>query len=274
MSRRPRASASRRARGPGQRRAAAGAGVGGARLPARRDDGSGCPRTSTTSATAVHLRALAGSTTKADNRVGPADEGLSYVVGEHGERLAPARSGRGAAGPLMGVSTPPPIRPDWAGWRSSSTTRYRLPYHIHPPQEFASLVGANSKDEAYYFLPGVDLGAHPESFFGVHPWIAERGGVRHAAALPRRLGQRPDPAAFPGRAAGARRRLHDPVRGAARPGHGADARAAGGLRRPRDVPGAQRRQDHLARTCCSRTCGRRTAQSTVSGSRSASSSGS
>jgi hypothetical protein len=29
-------------------------------------------------------------------------------------------------------------------------------------------VGLQSKDEAYYYLPGVDLGPHPESFLGLH----------------------------------------------------------------------------------------------------------
>lgn len=44
----------------------------------------------------------------------------------------------------------------------------RVPFHIHPPTEQARAVGLQSKDEAYYFLPGVDLGPHPESFFGIH----------------------------------------------------------------------------------------------------------
>ena len=34
-------------------------------------------------------------------------------------------------------------------------------------------MGRRSKDEAYYFPPGHDLGEHPESFLGVHPSIAE-----------------------------------------------------------------------------------------------------
>jgi hypothetical protein len=34
-------------------------------------------------------------------------------------------------------------------------------------------VGRSSKDEVYYFPSGVDLGAHPETFFGLHPGIAE-----------------------------------------------------------------------------------------------------
>ena len=45
----------------------------------------------------------------------------------------------------------------------------RIPFHIHPPLEQARRAGRNSKDEAYYFPPGVDLGEHPESFLGLHP---------------------------------------------------------------------------------------------------------
>jgi hypothetical protein len=32
-------------------------------------------------------------------------------------------------------------------------------------------VGRNPKEEAYYFPEGVDLGPHPETYFGVHPYI-------------------------------------------------------------------------------------------------------
>jgi hypothetical protein len=35
-------------------------------------------------------------------------------------------------------------------------------------------VGCNAKDESYHFPAGADFGAHPETFFGVHPWITER----------------------------------------------------------------------------------------------------
>jgi hypothetical protein len=40
-------------------------------------------------------------------------------------------------------------------------------------QKHAKLVGRNSKDEAYYFPEGVDKGKHPETYFGVHPYIAK-----------------------------------------------------------------------------------------------------
>jgi hypothetical protein len=49
----------------------------------------------------------------------------------------------------------------------------RLPYHIHQMQQHAKLVGRNSKDEAYYFPEGVDMGRHNETFFGVHPYIVK-----------------------------------------------------------------------------------------------------
>lgn len=59
----------------------------------------------------------------------------------------------------------------------------RVPYHIHPPAKEAEKVGLNSKDEAYYFLPGANLGPHPESFFGVHSSLSEeearQGVVEH-----------------------------------------------------------------------------------------------
>ena len=114
------------------------------------------------------------STTKADNRVGPSDEGLSWLVGEGDERLLLRDAVRLDADALLG-SAYAATHPQGLG-RLAKLFDYgaRLPYHIHPPQEFAALVGANAKDESYHFPAGVDMGAHPETFFGVHPWIAEQ----------------------------------------------------------------------------------------------------
>jgi hypothetical protein len=125
------------------------------------------------------------STTKADNRVGPDDEGLTRLVDEHSAPgTGPLLRDVVAAAPaeLMG-STYAERHPDGLG-RLAKIFDYadRLPYHVHPPQEYASLVGANAKDESYHFLPGADLGAHPESFFGVHPWIAAQQA--HEVLLP------------------------------------------------------------------------------------------
>jgi hypothetical protein len=122
------------------------------------------------------------STTKADNRVGPEDEGLSYVVGEDGERLLLRDAVASDAATVMGEEYAA-THPTGLG-RLAKLFDYgdRLPYHIHPPQEYAALVGANSKDESYHFPAGVDMGAHPETFFGVHPWIAEQRA--HDTLLP------------------------------------------------------------------------------------------
>jgi len=122
-----------------------------------------------------------GSTTKADNRVGPPDEGLSYIAQEGagrvtlkdaveadpvaimGEEYAATHAGLGRLAKIFDYAT-------------------RLPLHLHQKQEHAALVGRHSKDEAYFFPAGVDMGPHPETFLGVHPSIAEEGN--HEALLP------------------------------------------------------------------------------------------
>ncbi len=121
------------------------------------------------------------STTHADNVVGPDDEGISYVRGEAGERINLADAVDAAPDIIMGA--------DYAATHAGLGRLAkifdfgaRIPYHVHPPAEHAALVGRRSKDEAYYFPPGVDMGAHPETFFGVHPFIAR--GPRDAMLLP------------------------------------------------------------------------------------------
>ena len=114
-----------------------------------------------------------GSTTQADNRIGPPDEGLSYIALESGERITlkeavqvagPAIMGEGYARTHKGLGRLAKIY-DFAA---------RIPYHLHQRKEDAALVGRNPKEEAYYFPEDVDLGPHPETFFGVHPFIVEQ----------------------------------------------------------------------------------------------------
>jgi hypothetical protein len=114
------------------------------------------------------------STTRADNLVGPPDEGLSYL----------ALDGPGRVTLKEAVETDPvAIMGEWYAASHAGLGRLakifdyssRLPLHLHQRQEYAALVGQRSKDEAYYFPPGVEMGPHPESFFGVHPSIAEEG---------------------------------------------------------------------------------------------------
>jgi hypothetical protein len=115
-----------------------------------------------------------GSTTKADNRIGPPDEGLSYVALEGPDRITLKQAVEADPAALMG--------PDYAAThtglnRLAKIFDYggRLPFHLHQRQEHAALVGRHSKDEAYFFPPGPRMGPHPETFLGVHPSIVEDG---------------------------------------------------------------------------------------------------
>jgi hypothetical protein len=113
-----------------------------------------------------------GSTTKADNRIGPADEGLSYLALD-GERLTLKEAIEAAADLIMGAEY---ARTHAGLGRLAKIYDFaeRIPYHIHQRQQDAALVGHNSKEEAYYFPEDVDAGLHPETFFGVHPSIVEK----------------------------------------------------------------------------------------------------
>jgi hypothetical protein len=114
-----------------------------------------------------------GSTTRADNRIGPPDEGLSYVslgdgacmtLKEAVEVNGPAILGSEYARTHNGLGRLAKIYDFGA----------RIPYHLHQMKKDAALIGANSKEEAYYFPEDVPVGPHPETFFGVHPYITER----------------------------------------------------------------------------------------------------
>jgi hypothetical protein len=113
-----------------------------------------------------------GSTTKADNRIGPPDEGLSYLALD-GERLTLKEAIEVAADLIMGAEY---ARTHAGLGRLAKIYDFaeRIPYHIHQRQQDAALVGHNSKEEAYYFPEDVDAGLHPETFFGVHPSIVEK----------------------------------------------------------------------------------------------------
>ncbi len=114
-----------------------------------------------------------GSTTKADNRVGPPDEGLSYLA-IPGERITLREAVEVASDLIMGAEY---ARTHKGLGRLAKIYDFgaRIPFHIHQMEKDAKLVGANPKEEAYYFPEDVDLGPHPETFFGVHPYIVEQG---------------------------------------------------------------------------------------------------
>jgi len=112
------------------------------------------------------------STTHADNRVGLPDEGLSYLFVDGAERITLDEAIKADPAGLMGKA----YAAEHSGLgRLAKIFDYdaRLPYHLHQRQKDADRVARHSKDEAYYFPPGIDMGPHPETFFGVHPYIVE-----------------------------------------------------------------------------------------------------
>jgi len=121
------------------------------------------------------------STTVADNRIGPDDEGLSYLALDGGAQVTLRDAIESDPVAIMGAAYA--ATHDGLG-RLAKIFDYstRLPFHLHQRQEHAALVGRRSKDEAYYFPPGVDMGPHPESFLGLHPSVAEAGN--HERLLP------------------------------------------------------------------------------------------
>ncbi len=114
-----------------------------------------------------------GSITHADNAVGPEDEGLSYIQAEGDERIT-VRDAVAAQPELMMGSDYAKTHSNLGRLVKIYDFGARIPYHLHQMPEHAKLVGRNSKDEAYYFLDDVPMGPHPETFFGVHPYIAEQ----------------------------------------------------------------------------------------------------
>ena len=112
------------------------------------------------------------STTKAENRIGPADEGLSFLALED-QRLTLKDAVDGAGDLIMGAEY---AKGHTGLGRLAKIYDFaaRIPYHLHQRQHDAALVGAKSKEESYYFPDGVDTGPHPETFFGVHPSIVEK----------------------------------------------------------------------------------------------------
>jgi hypothetical protein len=113
-----------------------------------------------------------GSTTRADNRLGPPDEGLSYLSLGGSERITLKEAVDTAPAAIMGTEYLA-THSDLGRLAKIFDYRGRLPYHLHQRQEHAALVGRRSKDEAYYIPPGPEMGAHPETFLGVHPSIVE-----------------------------------------------------------------------------------------------------
>jgi len=113
------------------------------------------------------------STTKADNAIGPEDEGLSYLDIE-GSKSITLKDAIEVAGDLIMGKEYAKTYKGLGRLAKIYDFAARIPYHIHQMKKDAALVGRNPKEEAYYFPENVDTGPQPETFFGVHPYIAEQ----------------------------------------------------------------------------------------------------
>ena len=113
------------------------------------------------------------SETKVENTIDTPNEGISYVKTSTGEPLLLTEALKACRSELLGAH--------YAKTRESLDRllkiydfKTRIFNHIHQGKAEAAEVGMNSKEEAYYFLDA-DLGIHPETFFGVHPYVVEQG---------------------------------------------------------------------------------------------------
>lgn len=112
------------------------------------------------------------SETEVDNEVKFKNEGLSMIASDEGEvilRDAVASCKAAILGEKYAKGH------DSLG-RLAKLYDYgtRLFFHYHQVRRDAEKLGRNSKEEAYYFPTDVDLGPHPETFFGVHPYIVDQ----------------------------------------------------------------------------------------------------
>lgn len=113
-----------------------------------------------------------GSTTRADNPIGPDDEGLTYLDLPDGIDITLKEAVETIPVLIMGVEY---SKNHTALGRLAKffDMSDRIAFHYHQQGKDAVKVGRNSKEEAYYFPPDVDMGPHPETFFGFHPSFLE-----------------------------------------------------------------------------------------------------
>jgi hypothetical protein len=111
-----------------------------------------------------------GSTTEAENPIHTPNEGLSFIDAPGGAEITLKDAVESLPGEILGD--------DYAAVHKGLErlpkifdNADRLPFHIHQKQEDAEKLGKKSKEESYYFPPGLPMGPHPETFFGLHPFI-------------------------------------------------------------------------------------------------------
>ena len=113
------------------------------------------------------------SETEADNTVKFANEGLSFLAID-GEQIL-LRDALSACGALLMGQAYAAGHKGLGRLAKIYDFESRIFFHYHQTTADAHKLGRNSKEESYYFPTGVDVGKHPETFFGVHPYIVEQG---------------------------------------------------------------------------------------------------
>jgi len=111
-----------------------------------------------------------GATNSAKTRLGPEDEGMCYLNLENNIKITLKEAIELIPELILGKEY---FKTHKGLSRLAKIYSFkdRIQYHYHQMEKDARLVGSNSKEEAYYFPEDVDLGPHPETFFGVHPYI-------------------------------------------------------------------------------------------------------
>ncbi len=121
------------------------------------------------------------SETLADTPLGPSDEGLSYLDID-GENITLKDAVKLCKELFLGKERAK--KSDHIGLLAKVFDfKCRLYYHVHLMEKDAILVGKKPKEETYYFLEGSPEGAHPETFFGVHPCLVEQN-IQYKTLLP------------------------------------------------------------------------------------------
>ena len=111
-----------------------------------------------------------GSTTEADNPIRTPNEGLSFIAAKDGMEITLRDAVEALPAEILGEEYSN-LHKGLCRLPKIFDNADRLPFHMHQKQEDAEKLGRKSKEESYYFPPGVPMGAHPETFFGLHPFI-------------------------------------------------------------------------------------------------------
>ena len=113
-----------------------------------------------------------GSETEADNTVKHENEGLSFLDID-GQDILLRDAVAACPQELMGAQYAA-THHGLGRLAKIYDFESRIFFHYHQVQADARKMGHTSKEEAYYYPEHVDMGRHPETFFGVHPYIVEQ----------------------------------------------------------------------------------------------------